>query len=178
MFNFEKCFRYIIEMTQEEFTYTARDIRAQSVSAALQFGYAQDDAEDIAQDVMIKLWCMHESLNDVSHLKACTMITTKHICIDKWRTSPVHTESVDTTVVVDEDSLYDILEYSELEQWLNEMIESLPSTTKAVLTMRQLEHRSLDEIADILGIRKTSVSTLLSRARNELMNKLKKRNQQ
>ena len=50
-------------MTQEEFTYTARDIRAQSVSAALQFGYAQDDAEDIAQDVMIKLWCMHETLN-------------------------------------------------------------------------------------------------------------------
>ena len=106
------------------------------------------------------------------------MITTKHICIDKWRTSPVHTESVDTAVVVDEDSLYDKLEYSELEQWLNEMIESLPSTTQTVLTMRQLEHRSLDEIADILGIKKTSVSTLLSRARNELINKLKKRNQQ
>jgi RNA polymerase sigma-70 factor (ECF subfamily) len=36
----------------------------------------------------------------------------------------------------------------------------------------------LNEIADILGIKPTSVSTLLSRARHELFNKLKKRNQQ
>jgi RNA polymerase sigma-70 factor (ECF subfamily) len=46
-----------------------------------------------------------------------------------------------------------------------------------VLRMRQLEHRELSEIADILGIRQTSVSTLLSRARHELLNKLKRRNQ-
>jgi RNA polymerase sigma-70 factor (ECF subfamily) len=155
-------------MTKEEFSHIANKMREKAISVARSLGYGQDDAEDIAQDVMIKLWCMHETLNDVSHLKACAMITTKHICIDKWRTSLVHTESVDTSVVVDADSLYDKLEYSELEQWLNEMIESLPSTTQTVLTMRQLEHRSLDEIADILGIKKTSVSTLLSGARNEL----------
>jgi RNA polymerase sigma-70 factor (ECF subfamily) len=80
--------------------------------------------------------------------------------------------------LVDENSLYDRLEYAELEQWMTEQIARLPSTSRIVLTMRQLEHRELSEIAEILGIRQTSVSTLLARARNELLNKLKRRNQQ
>jgi RNA polymerase sigma-70 factor (ECF subfamily) len=77
--------------------------------------------------------------------------------------------------VVDEGTLYDHLEYTELEQWMNEQIDRLPTTSRIVLTMRQLEHRELSEIAGILGIRQTSVSTLLSRARHELMEKLKRR---
>jgi RNA polymerase sigma-70 factor (ECF subfamily) len=60
---------------------------------------------------------------------------------------------------------------------MQEQIERLPSTSGIILRMRQLEHRELKEIADILGIRQTSVSTLLSRARNELMEKLRRRNQ-
>jgi RNA polymerase sigma-70 factor (ECF subfamily) len=83
-----------------------------------------------------------------------------------------------TIPLIDEVSLHDRLEYAELERWIGEQIDSLPSTAGMVLRMRQLEHREIDEIADILGIRATSVSTLLSRARNELLNKLKRRNQQ
>ena len=80
--------------------------------------------------------------------------------------------------IVDEDTPQDQQEYNELEKWLDEQIDSLPSTSGMVLRMRQLEHRELSEIADILGIRQTSVSTLLSRARHELLNKLKRRKQQ
>ena len=148
----------------------AGETRAKAVSIAGQFGYAQDDAEDIAQDVMLKLWSLHEQLNDVAHLNASAVITTKRVCIDA--------DIAITMPLIDEDSLHDRLEYTELEHWIGEQIDSLPSTAGMVLRMRQLEHRELREIADILGIRQTSVSTLLSRARNELLNKLKRRNQQ
>ena len=53
----------------------ASEMRAKAVSIAGQFGYAQDDAEDIAQDVMLKLWNLHEQLNDAAHLKASAVIT-------------------------------------------------------------------------------------------------------
>lgn len=165
-------------MTQEEFTQIANDIRRQSVSFAQRFGFIQDDAEDIAQDVMMKLWCLHEQVNDSAHLRASAFITTKRICIDKWRTTHKHREIGNTMPIADEDTLYDKLEYAELERWLDEQIDSLPSTSGIVLRMRQLEHRELGEIANILGIQQTSVSTLLSRARNELLNKLKRRNLQ
>ena len=176
LFNFVWFFRYISVMTQEEFIHIANETRAKAVSIAQQFGYAQDDAEDIAQDVMLKLWCLHEKIDDTKRLKASVAITTKHVCIDRWRTTHIHAEMNDTMPVLDENTLYDRLEHAELEQWMDKQIDNLPTTSRIVLTMRQLEHRELSEIADILGIKQTSVSTLLSRARNELMNKLKRRN--
>ena len=126
---------------------------------------------------MLKLWCLHEKMDDAARLKASVAIITKQVCIDKWRTTHIQTRVGDTMPIVDEDSLYDKLEYAELEQWMKEQIDNLPSTSSIVLRMRQLEHRELSEIAEILDIRQTSVSTLLSRARNELLNKLKRRNQ-
>lgn len=164
-------------MTQEEFTHIANEMRRKSVSVAQGFGYGLEDAEDIAQDVMLKLWCLHEKMDDAARLKASVAIITKQACIDKWRTTHIQTRVGDIMPIVDEDSLYDKLEYAELEQWMKEQIENLPSTSSIVLRMRQLEHRELGEIAEILNIRQTSVSTLLSRARNELLNKLKRRNQ-
>jgi RNA polymerase sigma-70 factor (ECF subfamily) len=88
----------------------------------------------------------------------------------------VHEDMGETLLIVDENTLHDRLEYSDLEKWMDNQIESLPTTSRIVLTMRQLEHRELSEIADILGIKQSSVSTLLARARNELRNKLKRRN--
>ena len=164
-------------MTQEGFTHIANEMRRKSVSIAQGFGYGLEDAEDIAQDVMLKLWCLHEKMDDAARLKASVTIITKQVCIDKWRTTRIQTRVGDIMPIVDEDSLYDKLEYAELEQWMKEQIDNLPSTSSIVLRMRQLEHRELSEIAEILDIRQTSVSTLLSRARNELLNKLKRRNQ-
>ena len=57
-------------------------------------------------------------------------------------------------------------------------IEQLPSTNGIILRMRQLEQKELDEIAALLGIQKSSVSTLLSRARHQLLQELKRRNKQ
>ena len=170
--------RYISVMTQKDFTYYAIELRAKSVEIAERFGYAHDDAEDIAQDVMLRLWYLHERINDETHLKASATITAKRVCIDKWRTMRQHIGIGDKMPIVDADSLYDKLEYIELEHWLDKQIESLPSSSGMVLRMRQLEHLELSEIAVILGIKPSSVSTLLSRARRELFNKLKRRNQQ
>lgn len=176
MFNFGVFLRYISRMTQEEFTHIAIEMRRNAVSVAQKYGFAPDDAEDIAQDVMLKLWCLHEKMDDMAYMKASMAITTRHVCIDRWRTMHVHADVGNAMPVFDEDSMYDRLEYAELEQWMDEQIDLLPPTSRIVLTMRQLEHRELSEIADILGIKQTSVSTLLARARNELMNKLKRRN--
>ena len=175
MFNFDVFLRYISRMTQEEFTHIASEMRRNAVSAAQKYGFAPDDAEDIAQDVMLKMWCLHEKV-EKTRWKALAQMTTRHVCIDRWRITHVHSGIAETLSVVDEDSLSDRLEYAELEQWMDEQINTLPSTSRIVLTMRQLEHRELSEIASILGIKQTSVSTLLSRARKELMDKLKRRN--
>ena len=177
LFNLYSVVRYRSVMTQEDFKYLANETRTKAVSAAEKFGYSEYDAEDIAQDVMLRLWSLHEQFTNAAHLKASATITARHLCIDRWRTSHQHQEIDNAIPIADEDTFHDRLEYTELEQWLVEQIDHLPSTSATVLKMRQLERREVDEIAEILGIRPKSVSTLLSRARNELLNKLKRRNQ-
>ena len=92
MFNLQLVVRIISVMTQEEFTYMASEIRAKAVSIAAKFGYSTDDSEDIAQDVMLRLWSLHEQLSDATHLKASAIITAKRACIDRWRTTHQYKE--------------------------------------------------------------------------------------
>ena len=178
MFNLQWVVRFIDKMTQEEFTHKVSEIRTKAVSIAERFGYSTDDAEDIAQDVMLKLWSLRRQFTDATHLNASAIITTKRTCIDRWRTTHRYKNLDEATSLIDDDMPYVQLEYAELEQWLYKQIDSLPSTSGMILRMRQLERREVSEIADILGIQPSSVSTLLSRARNELLNKLKRRNLQ
>ena len=67
----------------------------------------------------------------------------------------------------------DIIVQREDEQWLQERIRDLPPTLHAVLHMRQVEHCDNAKIAGILGIKESSVSTLLARARRQLLEEIR-----
>lgn len=54
-------------------------------------------------------------------------------------------------------------------------MNNLPPKEYQILRMRQVEQLSNGEIAKLLGIEKTSVATLLSRARIKLFNEIKRR---
>jgi len=101
----------------------ASEMRVKVVSIAGKFGYGQDDAEDIAQDVMLKLWNLHERLNNKAHLMASAAITAKRVCIDRWRTTHQHADMAATIPLIDEDSLHDRLEHAELERWIGKQAE-------------------------------------------------------
>ena len=162
-------------MTQKDFEHIAPAMRAKALAVAHGFGFSTDEAEDVAQDVLLKLWCVHERLTLEVSLAA---VAAKRCCIDKVRLRH-HEEEIDEyTVPLETSNQHDQLEYEELERWLFRQIDQLPSSCSIILRMRQLEHRELDEIATLLGITKSSVSTLLSRARRQLLQELKRRNRQ
>jgi RNA polymerase sigma-70 factor (ECF subfamily) len=71
----------------------------------------------------------------------------------------------------------EMLEMKEDDKWLSEKLQQLPTTQRTLLYMRQVERRSHEEIATLLGIETTSVSTLLARARRTLLEEIKRRNQ-
>ncbi len=69
-----------------------------------------------------------------------------------------------------------LLEIKEDEVWLERKLQQMPTTQRTLLYMRQVERRSHEEIAQLLGIETTSVSTLLARARRTLLEEIKRRN--
>lgn len=162
-------------MTEKEFINIATTFRQQAQKTALGMGLDKDEAEDIAQDVMLKLWAIKNDLPSSPSIGMVATIT-KHLCIDlfrKRRTIPLN-EGISVA-----DDLYSSphnkMESEEYEEWIKQKLKGLPNTQYQVLHLRQIEQKDNQEIADILGINISSVPTLLCRARQTLLEEIKKK---
>ena len=155
----------------------ARTWREKALSVSIHYGAGRDEAEDIAQDVMLRLWQMHDELERYKSVEAIVALMSRHLLRNHQRRKPVEelSEAVTVSLTV---SPHEELETKENEQWLTARLEQLPTTQRTLLYLRQVERRSHDEIATLLGIEPTSVSTLLARARRTLLEEIKQRNKQ
>ena len=162
-------------MDRIAFEQHARTWRQKAVSVSRNCGAGRDEAEDIAQDVMLRLWQMHDELERYESVEALTALTARHLLRNHQRRRKP--EALDEAIIVSlSQSPHDELEMKEDDQWLTNRLAQLPTTQRTLLYMRQVERRSHEEIARLLGIEITSVSTLLARARRTLLEEIKRRN--
>jgi RNA polymerase sigma-70 factor (ECF subfamily) len=162
-------------MDRIAFEQQARSWRKKALGVSLSNGAGRDEAEDIAQDVMLRLWQMHDELERYDSVEALAALMAKHLLRNRQRRRKM--ETLDETIVVSlSTSPHEQLEMKEDDEWLSRKLQQLPTTQRSLLYMRQVERRSHEEIARLLGIEITSVSTLLSRARRTLLEEIKRRN--
>lgn len=162
-------------MEQKEFTDMADSLRHRIIAVARGYRLGDDDAEDVAQDTMLKLWTIRNDIDGGRHAAALAVTVAKNLAIDKLR----HGAISGTAEIALADSLYKqpdfMLEDNENDLWLQEQLRHLPTKEYAVLHLRQVEKKTTAEIAAIVGIAPGSVATLLARARKKLLNEIKKR---
>ena len=162
-------------MEKNAFEQKARTWREKALEVSMHYGAGKDEAEDIAQDVMLRLWQMHEELDRFRSVEAIVALMAKHLIRNHQRRKP--SEVLDEAMIVSMNtSPHEELEIRENEEWLLSKLQQLPTTQRTLLYMRQVERKSHEEIAILLGIEVTSVSTLLARARRTLLEEIKRRN--
>ena len=162
-------------MDRSAFERMARTWREKALSVSRHYGAGREEAEDIAQDVMLRLWQMHDELERYNSVEALAALMARHLLRNHQRRR--QPETLDEAIVVSiNTSPHDMLEIKEDEEWLTARLQQLPTTQRTLLYMRQVERRSHEEIARLLGIEITSVSTLLARARRTLLEEIKRRN--
>lgn len=162
-------------MDRTAFEQQARSWREKALSVSLNNGAGKDEAEDIAQDVMLRLWQMHDELDHYESVEALAALMARHLLRNHQRRR--QPETLDEAIVISiTTNPHDVLEIKEDEQWLSKRLQELPTTQRTLLYMRQVERRTHEEIARLLGIEITSVSTLLARARRTLLEDIKRRN--
>ena len=165
-------------MDEREFEKLAVALREKAVATCLACGAEAMQAEDVAQDVLLRLWQMRDTLDRYRSLDALVAVMARNIVASLHRKNhnvPImtldHTQ-LPSQIISPDESLISSQEVA----WLNETIKRLPSTQYTVLHMRQVECRSFDEIARRLGIENSTARSLLSRARIKLLDEIKKRN--
>ena len=165
-------------MEEKEFIHIAKELRERAFVASQHMGADDALAEDVAQEVMLRLWQMHESL-EKKRLGNMASIMARNLTIDQRRS--VHAVSIEEehfTRFVDTSEPMQRLEESENEEWLRQKLKQLPRTQQTILHLRQVERLTHREIAERLGLQETSISTLLARARKSLLEEIKKKQRQ
>lgn len=165
-------------MEENEFARISPTLRQTAQGICMRMGAAPDTAEDIAQNVMLRLWQLRGNLGKIRSPEALAARIAHNLLINEWRRP--------TNMSLDKLSLQQLtatrenpesqLEEQEDMLWLSERLHSLPKTEHTILYMRQAEHRTTQDIAHILGITPASVNTLLSKARRQLLEEIKRRN--
>ena len=160
-------------MTEQEFVDIVPRLRALALSNAQGYLSPSDEAEDVAQDSLLKMWALRERVTSVEHALGLVATMARHLAIDRLRRC--HTVGLDQArhMAASQQASWRLEEES-YGKWLDEALKRLPPTQYQVLHLRQVEGKGTEEIAAIVGITPRSVATLLSRARKQLLEQIKK----
>lgn len=126
------------------------------------------DAEDILQDVFIKIYQNVDKLEDHSKLKSWLYRITKNTIIDFYRKNkdlPIEIEYILNEMIMEQES--DNMN-KEIAGCLASMIFDLPNKYKAPLEYYEIEGKQHKEIAEKLNISLSGSKTRVQRARKKL----------
>ncbi|MCH4148483.1 MAG: sigma-70 family RNA polymerase sigma factor [Prevotella sp.] len=162
-------------MDETEFADKVPRLRAMAVAKCLSMGFNREDAYDITQEAMIRLWQIHDTIEPENPLDALVKTIVRRLSLNYLRHPKCSPMAENMQIFPADDNPALDLEQKENEEWLTERLEELPDTQHAILYMRQVEGRKNKEIATLLGIQESSVSTLLARARKSLLDEIRRR---
>ena len=133
----------------------------------------KDEAQDVVQDLLEKLWKMRNSLNRYKNLEALSIKMTKNLCLDRLKHEKIKIqkahEIADTIDLLSDTNNYDETNLSEI---IKLSINELPEKQRLIIHLRDVEGIELSEIADIMEIDINAVRMNLSRGRTTIKEKL------
>ncbi len=138
-----------------------------------------EEAKDVVQEVMIKVWNGREQMGAIDNMEAWCMRITKNLSLDRLRSKQRRTtDPMEDGFEIQQESLtpYQKTEIDESMQRVNELIEALPEKQRQVMHLRDIEGYSYNEICEILELDMSQVKVNLFRARNFVRERLVKLN--
>jgi RNA polymerase sigma-70 factor (ECF subfamily) len=133
------------------------------------------EAEDIVQEVFLRLWSKKDQLHEIRNLEALAVTMTKNLCLDRLKSKSnknyelkdYHEQSTVTTP-------YTMMEISDSYKQVNKFIDELPVQQKMIIQLRDVEGYEYEEIAEMTGMNPNAIRVNLSRARKKIKELMEK----
>lgn len=134
-------------------------------------------AEDIVQDVFLKLWNDHDSLNTIDNFGSYLFRMSKNQVINHFK------RMAHETLIVAElfqqnpaghNETQEIVALKDIEKILGDILEKLPPQQKSVYRLSREEGRTHDEIANLLKISPNTVKNHIVQAMSTIRTQLRK----
>ena len=149
-------------MTEDKFISSVKRNNQRLFLIALSFTQNHSDAEDILQNVFLKLWKYDKPFNNDMHidkwLTAVCVNESKNYIKSPFKKRNVPLDEAKEMYTFKEDDSYDLFK----------SVMSLPKKERIVIHLFYYEDMAIKDIASLLKIKESAVKTRLHRARKNL----------
>ncbi len=140
---------------------------------AWRFTGNQNDAEDLVQSFLLKLFNQQDKLAEVEVLKPWLARSIYNFFVSDYRKhkrDPLKNsdELDDFDSMVDEQDPYALQEADSMGTLWMKLLDELPPEQRSIVLMHDIEGYALNEVAEIIGIPLGTVKSRLCRARDKL----------
>jgi len=149
--------------------------RRKVFNIAYKFVGSVDQAEDLMQDVFIKVFRSLSTFDRRANFQTWLYSVTRNLCIDHYRALRKEREALNRDLNVDvlapasaDRNPLQILESQDQAALLKRALDRLPETMRTAVVLRDLQELSYEEIAKHLDLPDGTVKSRISRGRTEL----------
>ena len=130
----------------------------------------REDAEDIVQDVMLKLWNNTIDIANVQNSAAYCTVLTKNMALDRLRHKDFNNNRLSPQMneIAEPDTPLQRMQNDEQIRLVEQFIACLPTEKRMLIQLRDIEGQSYKQIAEILDLSESLVKTKLFRIRQEM----------
>ena len=149
--------------------------------ACKNYGINEQEAEDIAQNVLMELHMDIAKVKKMDALESYLFSCVKNDCLDfKNKASQRYNQRIEDNEEfrdADKQCQNCAIEKEEMKKTLRKIVKALPFEYRQVITLRFIFGCTIKEIAELLGITVKAVDGLLKRAKDRMKNEINLKNQ-
>lgn len=133
-----------------------------------------EDAQDVVQDVFIKIWKVKENIDPKQSFQAYLFKIARNIIIKKLqkKAMKVTIDKYVNNYSYAENSIENYTNFRETANLVEEIINKLPPQKQRIFLLNRYENKSIEDIANELGLSKRTVESHIYQARNLIKSKM------
>lgn len=143
---------------------------------ALRITLNREEAEDIVQDTLIKVWNKRDEWQDIKSIEAYSLTICRNLSLDRIKRTGNDTQQINegehTDTVISINPYERIVQKDSIEQ-VKHIIDGLPEKQKSCMQLRDFEGKSYKDIANIMDISEEQVKINIFRARQTVKKQFK-----
>ena len=141
---------------------------------ALRITLNREEAEDIVQDTLMKVWDRRDDWQDIDSIEAFSLTICRNLSLDRMKRAGASNRPIGDGEALTADTGGDPYEHAagkdRVEQ-VKRIVDSLPEKQKSCMQLRDFEGKSYKEIAQVMGITEEQVKVNIFRARQAVKQK-------
>jgi RNA polymerase sigma-70 factor (ECF subfamily) len=144
---------------------------------ALRITLNHEEAQDIVQDTLIKVWNKRDDWQSLDNIEAFSMTICRNLALDALKKKGNNNESIEKEQIDTPDRAsnpHELMIQKYRIEMVRRLVDQLPEKQRSCMQLRDFEGKAYKDIAQILGITEEQVKVNIFRARQTIKQQFSK----